>query len=122
MPLNSRAKGATGERALCDEFERLGMLAERTVQYCGRSGDAADVRLFGTDLHIECKRTERITMREWVEQATRDAHARDWVIATKQNHRPWMIILSLEQWARSSSHAASAMAERSRRFNEASGA
>ena len=76
MPVNGRNKGAVGERELVDVLNSNGMMARRTVQYCGKSGDAADVVISGTELHVECKRTEHVRLYEWVEQAQRDAHGR----------------------------------------------
>ena len=98
MPLNSRSKGAVGERELADELIRLGLVARRTVQYCGKSGDAADVVVDGLDLHVEVKRCERVRLSEWVEQASRDARTRRWAIFTRQSRRPWLVIQTLDQW------------------------
>jgi Holliday junction resolvase len=119
MSLNSRAKGKRGELELVDELGRLGMLARRCAQYCGNSGEAADVLVTGTGLHLEVKRVERVTLHEWVAQASRDAHGKEWIIVTKQNRGPWLVVQTLEQWAGDSSHAAQAIEARRTLFREA---
>lgn len=109
---NSREKGAVGERELADELNRLGMMARRSVQFCGATGEAADLLVQGLDLHVECKRCERIRMPEWVAQATRDAHGRPWVIVTRQSRQPWLVVQTLAQWSRDSMAAQLAMRHR----------
>lgn len=117
--MNSREKGAVGERELAGELNRIGMIARRTVQYCGKGPDAADVVAEGLDLHIEVKRCERVKLSDWIAQAARDARDRDWVLFTRQNNRPWLVIQTLDQWARDSRKANEAQAERKRRFDAA---
>jgi Holliday junction resolvase len=109
---NSREKGARGERELADELTKRGMLSRRTVQYCGNSGDAADLRVDGTTLHVEVKRCERVKLREWVIQAQRDAHGRPWIVATRQNGGPWLIVQTLDAWVSDSIHAGHAIQHR----------
>lgn len=108
----SREKGACGERELADELCRIGMMARRSVQYCGASGEASDLLVQGLDLHVECKRCERIRMPEWVAQATRDAHGRPWVIVTRQSRQPWLVVQTLAQWSTDSMAAQIAMRHR----------
>jgi len=105
MPLNSRAKGAAGERELVDELNRLGLMARRTVQYCGKSGDAADIVISGTELHVECKRAEHVRLYEWIEQAKRDSHGRPYAVFTRRNRSEWHVVIPLELWVRTSIHA-----------------
>jgi Holliday junction resolvase len=112
MPLNSRSKGAVGERELADELVRLGMMARRTVQYSGKSGDAADLVVDGLALHVECKRTEQIRMDQWLEQVKRDCNGRPWIICMRQSRRPWLVVQTLDQWAGDSSSAAFARMRR----------
>jgi Holliday junction resolvase len=112
--MNSREKGSRGERELADELCRRGILARRTVQYCGRSGDAADVKLEGTDVHVEVKRCERISLRDWVIQARRDSRGRPWVVCTRQNGGEWLVVQTLDQWLQTSTHAQDARNERKR--------
>lgn len=52
-------------------------------------------------LHIECKRHERIELNKWYEQSRADAERmKDGkpVVIYRQNRRPWMIALSLQDF------------------------
>lgn len=119
--MSSREKGAVGERELADELQKLGMLARRSVQYCGKSGEASDLVVDGLRLHVECKRCERIRLPEWIDQARNDsAHAGlPWAVFTRQNRQPWLVIQTLDSWAMDSMVAQAAIAHRRRLLDEA---
>lgn len=51
--MNSRQKGAAGERELAKALRSHGFETRRGQQYCGSNGDADVVGLPG--VHIECK-------------------------------------------------------------------
>lgn len=119
MPLNSRGKGASGERELVDALNAAGMMARRTVQYCGKSGDAADVVIAGTELHVECKRAEHVRLYEWIEQARHDAHGRPWAIFTRRNRSGWHVVVPLDLWLQTSTHATEARDHVAKVRNEA---
>lgn len=71
--MNSRSKGARGERELAELLRKYGFNARRGQQYSGANGDA-DVE--GVDgIHIECKRVEKLDVNSWLEQSERDAYA-----------------------------------------------
>lgn len=98
-PVNSRAKGAVGER----EFARLcrneGYEVRRTQQYCGNTGDAADcVGLPG--IHIEVKRVERLQLYKAMEQAIADSQKFSYIpiVAHRCNGKPWLITMTAEDW------------------------
>lgn len=74
MTINSKAKGARFERLLASKFREYGYDARRTAQYCGNSGDAADVTGL-PGIHVEAKHQERMALYEWMAQAKRDAAA-----------------------------------------------
>jgi Holliday junction resolvase len=112
VSLNSRAKGARGELELAEALNALGMFARRTVQYSGKSGDAADVVVDGICLHIEVKRTQQVRLRDWIAQATRDAKGRPWIIFHRSNRSGWLVIQSIDQWAADSDTAKAAIAVR----------
>lgn len=110
--MNSRSKGSVGERELADELSMRGLMARRTVQYCGKSGDSADIAIAGIGLHVEVKRCERIRLPEWIEQAHGDAHGRPWAIFTRQSRRPWLVIQTLDQWIEDSAMSRAAIEHR----------
>ena len=74
MPINSKSKGARFERQLASRFREYGYDARRTAQYCGNSGDAADV-IGLPGIHVEAKHQEQMRLYEWMAQAKRDAAA-----------------------------------------------
>lgn len=119
--MSSREKGAVGERELADELQKLGMIARRSVQYCGKSGEASDLIVDGLRLHIECKRCERVRLPEWIDQARNDAAHADlpWAIFTRQNRQPWLVVQTLEAWTLDSIVAQAAIAHRRRIIDEA---
>ena len=70
--MNSKRKGKEGELRLVHFLREHGYECRRTAQYCGKTGEAADV-IGLPGLHIECKAVERLNVREALKQAVRDA-------------------------------------------------
>ena len=69
----SREKGKRGEREAAAELGAiLGVEARRGVQYQG-GPDSPDVVLPGVPIHVEAKRTERLSLWAAIEQAKADA-------------------------------------------------
>lgn len=96
--MNSRDKGARGERELAARLRFLGMDARRGQQYSGANGDADVVGLPG--IHIECKRVERLNLEKAYDQSKRDA-ARVGDIPTvmhRKNGGEWLVTMSLEHF------------------------
>ena len=72
---NSKQKGARFERLLASKFREYGYHeARRSAQYCGSTGQAADV-VGLPGIHVEAKHQERMNLYDWVAQAKRDAAA-----------------------------------------------
>jgi len=96
MGRKSRDKGASGERELARELARLlGVEARRGCQYHGGPG-SPDVAADIPDVHIECKRAERLRLYEALQQAIDDAGGKVPVVAHRQNHKPWVVITRLD--------------------------
>lgn len=72
MAINSKQKGARFERLLASKLREYGYDTRRTAQYCGNTGDAADVCGL-PHIHIEAKHQERMQLYDWMAQAKRDA-------------------------------------------------
>ena len=71
----SKQKGKRGEREAAAELGAiLGVDARRGVQYQG-GPDSPDVVLPGVPIHVEAKRTERLSLWAAIEQAKADAPA-----------------------------------------------
>lgn len=99
MAVNSRRKGAAGERefsAFCRE--RLGIGARRGQQYNGLDGE--DVVVSVPNLHIEVKRVEALNVPKAMKQAERDAGVNVPVVAHRRNREPWLLTIRAEDLRR----------------------
>lgn len=98
MAINSRQKGARGEREFADELRKHGHSARRGVQYKG-SVDSPDVVCDTLPaLHFEVKRVQAGNLYTWLDQAERDAGEKIPIVAHKKNHRSWTVILRLDDF------------------------
>lgn len=95
------------------------MLARRTQQFCGNTGEASDVSVDGLALHVECKRTERVRMSDWLEQVQRDAKGRPWGIFHRQSRQPWLVIMLFDEWVKDSKAAQAAILHRKQAIDRA---
>ena len=99
MAVNSRSKGAKGERDLSHKLNEYGFGTRRTVQYNGKAeGGQAD--LVGLpNIHIECKRVERLNLYDAMAQAIHDA--KDGELPTvfhRKNYSEWLVTMRLQDW------------------------
>ena len=97
MPINSRQKGALGERELAKKLAGYGYKTRRGQQYSGANGDADVVGLPG--IHIECKRVEKLNLYDAMSQSKRDAKNEEKpVVMHRKNHCEWLVTMTLEDW------------------------
>lgn len=95
--MNSKRKGAEGERELSRVLRGFGYKCRRGQQYCGANGDADVIGLPG--IHIECKRTEKLKLYDAIDQAKRDAKNDEIpVVMHRKNNCEWVAILPLEKF------------------------
>lgn len=95
--MNSRAKGAGGERELAKKLREYGYDCRRGQQFSGANGDADVVGLPG--IHIECKRVERLNLEDAMEQSRRDARDGEIpVVMHRKTRSPWLVTTTLEDW------------------------
>jgi len=101
QPMNSRAKGARGERQWRDVLREEGFTARRGQQFAG-GADSPDVICEELDgLHFEVKCVQALNLEGAIEQATRDAgSAKDWVVAHKKDRKPWRVTISTDLFFR----------------------
>lgn len=98
MPINSRQKGARGERLWRDELREQGFKARRGQQFAGGT-DSPDVICTELDhLHFEVKVVEALNLRDAVDQACRDAGSKTPVVAHKRNNSPWLVTMLAADW------------------------
>lgn len=98
MAINSRQKGAEGERRLAEllRTEAGYANARRSAQYCGKTGEAPDI-VGVDDLHIECKRVEKFRDEASLKQAERDANkSKVPVVIYRRNYEKWKVCLRLD--------------------------
>lgn len=97
---NSRNKGARGEREAAHELSRIfGVEARRGRQFQG-TDESPDVIVDIPDVHFEVKRLEAFRLYQALEQATADAGQKVPVVLHKQNRRPWVAIVRLDDLPR----------------------
>jgi len=94
--MNSRQKGARGERGWRDELRGNGYPARRGQQYCGTADSPDVVSPALAWVHFEVKAVERLNIEEAMEQARRDCGAKVPIVAHKRNHRPWLVTMAAE--------------------------
>lgn len=92
--INSREKGARGERELANYLKEQGYDSRRGQQFSGANGDPDVVGLPG--IHIECKRVEKLNLDAALEQSERDARAGEIpVVIHRKNRQTWRITMEL---------------------------
>lgn len=91
---NSRAKGARGERELANVLKEYGYECRRGQQFCGANGDADVVGL--PNIHIECKRVERLNIDNAMKQSSRDARDGEVpVVMHRKDRHPWLVTMAM---------------------------
>lgn len=87
--LNSKQKGARGEREVRDLLKSFGWEARRGQQFSG-CPDAPDV-ISNFGWHIEAKHVERLNIFKAIEQAMRDCGEKRPCVFFKKNRSEWWI-------------------------------
>lgn len=98
--VNSRQKGARGEREWRDFLRSHGFNARRGQQYEGSSGspDVVSESPELQDFHFEVKRVETFQLDKSFEQAFADAAGKVPVVAHKKNNGIWYVVLAAHDW------------------------
>lgn len=97
--MNSKQKGARYERELVSLLKGHGYQTRRTAQYCGNTGEAADV-IGLKGIHIEAKHQERIQIYDWMAQAINDSQKSGNLPAVffRKNHCETLVCMRLDDW------------------------
>lgn len=104
--MNSRQKGAAGERELAKVLREYGFEhAKRGQQFSGANGDADIVDAL-PGIHIECKRVEKLNIENAMKQAKEDSYAdslksgREMLPAVfhRKNRCEWLVTMTLKDW------------------------
>lgn len=97
MTINSRSKGAVGERESARLFRDYGYDAHRTAQHCGMTGVADIEGVPG--LHIEVKRREKLNLYDAMSQAVRDHKSGTKpVVMWRKNDSEWLMTMRFEDF------------------------
>ena len=95
--MNSRQKGARGERELASKLREYGYNTRRGQQYSGANGDADVVGLTG--VHIECKRVEHLNLYDAMSQSRHDSRENEIpVVMHRKNDCEWLVTLRLSDF------------------------
>lgn len=93
----SREKGKRGEREVASILRAYGYDCRRGQQYHG-GGDSPDVAGL-PGIHIEVKRTERLSLYDALAQAKRDAKEGNLpVVLHRKNESKWVAIMDFDDW------------------------
>ncbi len=96
--VNSRDKGARGERELAAFLQSLGFEARRGQQNKGGS-ESPDVITNLPGIHIECKRVEILRLQDAMAQAIRDAGpGLTPTVFHKRNKQGWLVTLRADDF------------------------
>lgn len=94
--INSRQKGACGEREFAAVLKARGLEARRGQQFSG-SKDSPDVVCSGlSKVHFEVKRVQAGNPYLWLAQATRDAGENMPIVAHRKNNKKWVAVLDMD--------------------------
>jgi len=114
--INSRAKGARTELELAKKLQELfGWKARRTVQFCGKAGDADVLIPEIPQVLVESKAVEKLNVQQAMDRAAEDAAASGKipVLCHKRKRKEWLVTLRLQDL-----HLFSSMVEQSRLLKE----
>lgn len=90
--MNSRRKGADGERALAKKLRELGFDARRGAQYHGGPDSPDVVGIPG--YHIECKRyKDNLNIYKAMEQAERDCGGNIPIVFSRKDREKWLVTM-----------------------------
>ena len=99
MAVNSKRKGAAGERELAHKLNEYGFDTRRSVQYNGKADDGKADLVNLPGIHIECKRVERLNVSEAMTQAINDAKNGELpTVFHRKNREGWLVTMRLENW------------------------
>lgn len=98
MPINSKKKGAAGEREWSKFCREQGYEVRRTQQYAGGTEESADcVGLPG--IHQEVKRVQALNINAAMVQAARDNKGKHIpIVAHRKNGEAWKVTMWAEDW------------------------
>lgn len=96
--INSRDKGARGERLFAVLLREHGYEAERGCQHAGGK-DSPDVKTNMRGVHWEVKFVEKLNLHSAMEQSKRDAGDGEMpLVAHKRSREEWLVTMEFKDW------------------------
>lgn len=96
--INSRAKGARGERMFAALLREHGYEAERGCQHSGGK-DSPDVKCNMRGVHWEIKFVEKLNLHSAMAQSKRDAGDSEIpLVAHKRSREEWLVTMEFRDW------------------------
>lgn len=96
--VNSRAKGARGEREWRDQLRALGCPSARRGQQFSGGADSPDVVGGWEGTHAEVKRVQNLNLEKAMQQAERDAAGKSIpYVAHRKDGSPWLVTIRADQ-------------------------
>lgn len=99
MSINSRNKGAVGERELANWLNEQGFKAKRGQQHAG-SPDSPDVIHNLPNIHIEVKRVEKLNIDNALAQAIKDCGDKTPTVWHRKNRKEWKVTMLAKDFIR----------------------
>ena len=99
--MNSRNKGVRGELELASKFREYGFAdTKRSQQHCGIGGNSADLMDALPNIHVECKRVEKLNISDAMAQAIRDSSEGTNLptVFHRKNNEKWLVTMGIEDW------------------------
>lgn len=95
----SKDKGKRYELELVHKFKDYGYDARRSAQYCGNTGDAADLEGI-PHIHVEAKHQEQFRIYDWMAQAVRDSKdsGRLPTVFFRKNNFETLVTMRFDDW------------------------
>lgn len=98
--VNSKRKGAVGEREFAAFLRSYGIYARRGQQYSG-SPDSPDVVTELKNFHFEVKRVERLQLYKALKQADGDKGDNQIpIVAHRKNNEDWVAVIKMKDLIR----------------------
>ena len=99
MAVNSKRKGAAGERELAKKLNEYGYNTRRSVQYNGKADDGKADLLGLPGIHIESKRVERLNLYDAMAQAKHDKKADELpAVFHRKNNSKWLVTMEIDDF------------------------
>ena len=96
--MNSKRKGNSGELEILHLLEQYGIDCQRNDQryISGFQNPDIEARVRGHPVHVEVKRTEKLSLYDAMTQAVSDANGKALpIVCHRRNRKPWVVIIRL---------------------------